>query len=310
MDLPLGSIDLSNDVFLSSYSFDLEPLVLSITTSGILTPLLVKQNGEAYTLICGHRRYCAAQKLGLKTIPVNIWAGSDREAFQTKLLEDRTIRSFNPIEKALLLQTCLRLGISTTDIISQYAQFIGIAPKKEPVTDHITLLSLEDFWKDRIAQGKLMLDTAGILTRWSANERNALQDLLMTYQVNLNKCREFVMFLDEVKLRDGTDIATLIAAIVRASERTVQTDQQFELFRVTLRRLRFPYLAPAEKEWNDTVPPLESATGSIIRPPANFEGETLTIQLSARSKEELAHKLDTLTGSLTSPQWDHAFKHL
>src|SRR2546422_3858815 len=49
-------------------------LMASISTHGILTPLLVRPLPEAgkYQIAAGHRRYEAAKKLSLATIPVQI----------------------------------------------------------------------------------------------------------------------------------------------------------------------------------------------------------------------------------------------
>src|SRR3989442_15471126 len=49
-------------------------LMASISTHGILTPLLVRpiQDSVRYQIAAGHRRYEAAKKLSLVTVPVQI----------------------------------------------------------------------------------------------------------------------------------------------------------------------------------------------------------------------------------------------
>lgn len=60
---------------------EMDALVESIRTNGILTPLTVRplENGE-YEVISGHRRLYAAQKAGLETVPAVILPMSRDEA--------------------------------------------------------------------------------------------------------------------------------------------------------------------------------------------------------------------------------------
>jgi len=48
---------------------EMAQLVKSIDNNGVLNPIIVRQNGERYELIAGHRRRHACRTLGIKTIP-------------------------------------------------------------------------------------------------------------------------------------------------------------------------------------------------------------------------------------------------
>lgn len=78
----------------------LSELMESIRTHGILSPLLARPKGESYELVSGHRRRLAAQKLGLKTVPVLIREMTDDEA--VILMVDSNLQRENllPSEKA------------------------------------------------------------------------------------------------------------------------------------------------------------------------------------------------------------------
>lgn len=78
----------------------LSELMESIRTHGILSPLLARPKGESYELVSGHRRRLAAQKLGLKTVPVLVREMSDDEA--VILMVDSNLQRENllPSEKA------------------------------------------------------------------------------------------------------------------------------------------------------------------------------------------------------------------
>lgn len=55
-------------------------LVDSISTQGVITPLVVRKVDDSYQVISGHRRIHAVKKLGLKTVPVLVKQVSDDEA--------------------------------------------------------------------------------------------------------------------------------------------------------------------------------------------------------------------------------------
>ena len=78
----------------------LSELMESIRTHGVLSPLLARPKGECYELVSGHRRRLAAQKLGLKTVPVLVREMTDDEA--VILMVDSNLQRENllPSEKA------------------------------------------------------------------------------------------------------------------------------------------------------------------------------------------------------------------
>ena len=66
---------------------DMEALVESIRTQGVLTPLVVRQTEEdAYEIISGHRRLHACKKAGITTVPALIYS-LDRNAAAIALVE-------------------------------------------------------------------------------------------------------------------------------------------------------------------------------------------------------------------------------
>src|SRR6476659_5649921 len=50
----------------------LEDLAKSIRANGIIQPIVVRRDGAGYRIIAGERRWRAAQKAGLRTVPVTV----------------------------------------------------------------------------------------------------------------------------------------------------------------------------------------------------------------------------------------------
>ena len=107
----------------------MEELTESIRIHGVLSPLLARPKDEGYELVSGHRRRLAAQKLGLKAIPVLVREMTDDEA--VILMVDSNLQRENllPSEKAFAYKmkleamkhqgvTCGQVGHKSRDTVS------------------------------------------------------------------------------------------------------------------------------------------------------------------------------------------------
>ncbi len=75
-------------------------LVASIREKGVIQPLVVRFTGDYYQIIAGERRWRAAQKAGLKEVPVVIQDVSEDWALEMALIENIQREDLNPIEEA------------------------------------------------------------------------------------------------------------------------------------------------------------------------------------------------------------------
>ncbi len=83
---------------------ELEELAESLRTHGIIQPLAVRERPEAdgggFYLIAGERRWRAAQRAGLREVPVVVQEVSSTEAFERALVENLQRSDLNPMEEA------------------------------------------------------------------------------------------------------------------------------------------------------------------------------------------------------------------
>ncbi len=83
----------------------LEELASSIREVGVLEPILVRRRSVGgFEIIAGERRWRAAQKAGLKQLPVFVRELSDRSAFEAAIVENLQREDLNPVETARALQ--------------------------------------------------------------------------------------------------------------------------------------------------------------------------------------------------------------
>ncbi|MGI5912132.1 MAG: ParB/RepB/Spo0J family partition protein [Syntrophomonadaceae bacterium] len=82
----------------------LQGLAESIKEHGVLQPVLVREHGEYYEIIAGERRWRAAIKAGLKTVPVVIRKFNDLQAAEIALIENLQREDLTVVEEAQAYQ--------------------------------------------------------------------------------------------------------------------------------------------------------------------------------------------------------------
>ena len=168
----------------------LSELMESIRTHGVLSPLLVRPKGECYELVSGHRRRLAAQKLGLKTVPVLVREMTDDEA--VILMVDSNLQRENllPSEKAfaykMKLEAMKRQGMRT-DLTSpqvaaklrtddEIAKQAGISG--DTVRRYIRLTNLVPPLLQMVDDGRIAFSPAVELSYLTKEEQAELWDLI------------------------------------------------------------------------------------------------------------------------------------
>ena len=132
----------------------LNELADSIRENGILQPILVRPVSEtAYKIVAGERRFRAARKAGLKTIPCIVRNLTDKEASLFALVENLQREDLNPVEEALGYKRLMDENGYTQE---EVAKKVG---KSRPViANSIRLLGLPEDALNLLKNGKI---TAG-----------------------------------------------------------------------------------------------------------------------------------------------------
>ena len=102
MQLPIQKLrPFENHPFQVKDDDEMDQLVWSVLTQGVLTPLVVRPlENDEYEVISGHRRLHACQKAGIETVPALIYA-LDRDAAAIALVDSNLHREkILPSEKA------------------------------------------------------------------------------------------------------------------------------------------------------------------------------------------------------------------
>ncbi len=122
-------------------SFDeqtLTELADSIREHGVISPITLRKNDDGtYLIIAGERRYRAAKKAGLSTIPAYIKTAKDEQVMEMALIENIQREDLDAIEIALAYQRLIDDYHLTQDRMAQ-----RVGKKRATVANYLRLLKL------------------------------------------------------------------------------------------------------------------------------------------------------------------------
>ena len=222
---------------------EMNTLIESIQTQGILSPLIVRpiENTEEYEVVSGHRRLHAAQKAEITEIPALIYA-LDRDSAAIAVVDSNLHREhILPSEKAFaykLKADALKHQGQRTDITSEQ-----IAPKlstevigeqegisKDTVKRYIRLTYLIPEFLEKMDQGEIALSVGVELSFLDeSSQREVLE------QCAINDCTP--SYSQAWRMHRAEREGTLTTAVIQAIMSEEKANQR-EMVKVPISRLR------------------------------------------------------------------------
>lgn len=141
---------------------ELDELVKSIVSKGVLQPIIVRPCGAngTHEIVAGERRYLATKLAGLAEIPAISKAYSDEEVVQIQLIENQQRKSMHELEEAEAYHELLhRFRLTMDELVAQSGKSIAYIYAR---------LKLRDLCKDvkaAVWSGKITASNALLLAR-------------------------------------------------------------------------------------------------------------------------------------------------
>ncbi|MCA1662725.1 MAG: ParB/RepB/Spo0J family partition protein [Myxococcales bacterium] len=140
----------------------LNELAESIKNQGLVQPLVVRKRsdgeGGGFWLIAGERRWRAAQRAGLKSIPVVVKDVQAKEAYELTLVENLQREDLNPIEEAEAYQR-----LSSEFGYTQEQLALRVGKDRATVANALRLLKLPQKVRNLVAGDELQMGHARAL---------------------------------------------------------------------------------------------------------------------------------------------------
>jgi ParB family chromosome partitioning protein len=130
-------------------------LAQSIREAGVLQPIVVVPEAGHYRIIIGERRWRAAQRAGLKKVPVLIRQIPEERRLEISLIENLQREQLNPIEVAAGYQRLVHsLGYTQQDIADR------VGKDRASVANFLRLLKLPAEIQEDLREGRLSMGHA------------------------------------------------------------------------------------------------------------------------------------------------------
>jgi len=125
-------------------------LVNSIRMHGVISPIIAVKNGLRYMIIAGERRWRAAKRAGLKTVPAIIRSYTPQQVREISLIENLQREDLNPIETANAIKQLMYEYRYTQEEVAD-----RIGKSRPAVANTLRLLTLSGPVIDLVAAGRL-----------------------------------------------------------------------------------------------------------------------------------------------------------
>ena len=150
-ELPISQISSNPQQPRTSFNDDsISELAESIGAVGMVQPLIVRRNGDAFELIAGERRWRAAMQAGMDNVPVIIRETGDAESLELALVENINREDLNPVDTARAYSLLLDdFGITQEKLSKKLGR------SRSAIANTLRLLELPDEVQSLLETGEL-----------------------------------------------------------------------------------------------------------------------------------------------------------
>jgi ParB family transcriptional regulator, chromosome partitioning protein len=199
----------------------LEELAQSIKANGIVQPIVVRRKGTKFQLVAGERRWRAAQKAGLQSIPAVVKEVSDEKLLELALIENIQRQELNSIEEARAYKNLVETIGLTQEMIAE-----RVGKNRTVITTSLRLLKLPKNIQKFIEEEKI---TAGhgraLLMADDENSQNRIAQMIIEMALSVRETEKAVKRYK----KSGTQIA-------EKKEVSPETDANIKSAETKLRR--------------------------------------------------------------------------
>jgi ParB family chromosome partitioning protein len=167
----------------------IEELAVSIKQVGILQPLIVTPRGEGYLIIAGERRWRAAQKAKLDTVPVIVKSAKELGLLEMALIENIQRVDLSPLEFAVTLDR-----LKTVHHMEEAELTKRLGKDKSTIRNILRLLNLPDYAKEALNKKQISEGHARavLALKEYPDQQRVLVDNIIKYVWSVRQAEQFV----------------------------------------------------------------------------------------------------------------------
>lgn len=159
----------------------------SIQDVGVLSPIIVKKDGERFCIIAGERRFHAAKAAELKTIPCIIRDASREEMLELAIIENVQREDLNDIELAYGYKQLKNEYYLTQN---QIAQKVG--KSRSVIANTLRLLELSQNLQEAVRTGEITSGHARALLSLDEDKREKVLEIIREKSLSVRQVEALV----------------------------------------------------------------------------------------------------------------------
>jgi len=295
----LGEIEETPGPNCMSFGFDINPLINSIKTIGLINSPFVTKNREGrFDIVAGYRRIRALKALNYKDAPCMDLSDSGLSGLERLLfniLDNITIRNFNDVEKGMVLRGLMQY-MSKKDIEKHYMKVVGINnPKYLDIL--IRIEELDQDTRRSVANGSLSINSLGLIMELDNPSRLAVLEWIRDLRLNFNQQLKYIDYITDISIKEGKPIAEIMKDgrfLALLNENKLNIPQKAKKMLELLRSWRFPFLCSCEKRFTKQIRQLGLPDGVNISHSPFFEDNNYRLEVIFDNGAELKRKIDAL----------------
>lgn len=190
----------------------LEELAQSIRERGVLQPILLRSDAEGYMIIAGERRWRAAQRVQLHTIPAIVRDVDESTIAELALIENIQREDLNPLEEAEGYKQLIEAHGHTQDGVARI-----VHKSRSHVANLLRLLDLPEFVRQSLLRGDISMGHARAVA--TAPDPESLTREIVAQGLSVRQAEERAR-----RERTGSDGSRKGTTVERKPEKPVDAD--------------------------------------------------------------------------------------
>lgn len=193
---------------------ELDELAASIKQRGVLQPILLRPDPDApnqYQIVAGERRWRAAQRAGLKTIPAVVRDMDELQLLEVGIIENVQREDLNPIEEAEAYGALIKRFGRTQENLAE-----SVGKSRAHIANTMRLLNLGESAREHLRQGRISAGHARAAL--GAPDPDPVVDMAVAKSMSVREVEALVK-----RLKDGNALDT-VASKVNQIDKDVDTE--------------------------------------------------------------------------------------
>lgn len=179
----------------------MKELTESIKENGIIQPLILRSKGRAYEIVAGERRFRAASRLGLVSVPAIVRDYNDQQMMEIAMIENIERHDLNPIEEAEGIKNMMDALHLTQDEVAK-----KLSRSRTAIANLLRLLNLPSTIQKNVVKGDLTIgQVRPLLGLKSSKDQKELAKHILELGLSARVVEDILK-----KIRDGYELEEIL----------------------------------------------------------------------------------------------------